>query len=338
MTRDDRRSWFVACSILLAVLAAPEAHAQSAEAELLFREGRKLIKLGKLEAGCDKLEASERLESSVGTLLNLGDCREKLGRVASAWAAFRKAEALAKLRDEPRRRNEASRRAQALEHKLPHLAIMMMNPPPGLVVKRDGEVIDPVVWNRSVPIDPDTYTIVAEAPGHKPWRTEIRINGRLKRNTITIPALDRAPVATAPDEKLAPTELPPPVAAPIETVVPPPRDTRGRWTTARKVALGAGIAGVVAAGAGVYFGVRASDYEDRSNDICPDTICDDPEGLRLNDRAQDAALTANVLYVVGGIGLATAGALWFIGAPDDETVITPTVGPDHAGVSFAGTF
>lgn len=344
MTRVDRARLFVV-SIALALLApAAEVHAQSAEAEVLFRDGRKLIKLGKLEAGCDKLEASEKLESSVGTLLNLGDCREKLGRIASAWAAFRKAEATAKLRNEPRRRNEAARRAQALEHKLPHLAIMVPKRIDGLVIKRDDEPVNPVVWNTSVPIDPDTYTIVAEAPGYKPWRTEVTINGKLKRNVITIPALERAPVAARKEDNLAPTDLPlPPTAPSVAIVTPPPAERRAepapsRWTTARKVAVGAGIAGVAGLGTGVYFGLRARDLQDRSDELCPTATCDDPDGLRLNDRAQTSARNANIFYAVGGVGLAAAGVLWFIGGPDDERVVTPTIGRDHAGVSFAGKF
>src|SRR5688572_12988629 len=53
------------------VLHLPVARAQNPGAEALFREGRELIKKGNLKAGCEKLEASEKLESSVGTLLNL---------------------------------------------------------------------------------------------------------------------------------------------------------------------------------------------------------------------------------------------------------------------------
>jgi hypothetical protein len=86
----------LARSLVIVAASATVAHAQSAPAEALFRDGRALIKQGKLEAGCDKLAASEKLESSVGTLLNLGDCKEKLGQTATAWAAFRKAEAMAK--------------------------------------------------------------------------------------------------------------------------------------------------------------------------------------------------------------------------------------------------
>ena len=74
----------VAALVATGILASVSlASAQSAEAEVLFRDGKKLLKAGKLAAGCDKIEASERLESSVGTLLNLGDCRERLGRLAS---------------------------------------------------------------------------------------------------------------------------------------------------------------------------------------------------------------------------------------------------------------
>src|SRR5262245_38536031 len=86
----------IAVALAGLILYVPAARAQNAAAEALFRGGRTLIKQGNLKAGCDKLEASEKLESSVGTLLNLGDCREKLGKPASAWAAFRKAEAIAK--------------------------------------------------------------------------------------------------------------------------------------------------------------------------------------------------------------------------------------------------
>src|SRR5262249_42741606 len=110
MTRVDR-ACLIALAIAGGVCTPLSARAQSAEAEALFRDGRELIKAGKLAAGCERLAASERLESSVGTLLNLGDCREKLGKLASAWAAFRKAEALAKRTPgDERRQAEAARR------------------------------------------------------------------------------------------------------------------------------------------------------------------------------------------------------------------------------------
>lgn len=345
MTRDKRFRTLSLSILASFALASPEAQAQSAEAEVLFREGRKLVKAGRLEAGCDKIEASEKLESSVGTLLNLGDCREKLGRHASAWAAFKKAEAQAKLsgRDE-KRRNEASKRALALEPKLSHLVIMVTNRTDGLVIKRDDEVIDSPMWNTPLPVDPDTYTIVAEAPGFKPWRTVIDVGGKLRRQVVHVPVLERAPVAVQPVEKpgqLAPTTLPPVIVqspAPTTATVEQRPASPSMWTGSRKVGVGIGVVGAAALGTGIYFGLRARDQQDRSDELCPGTICDVPEGLRLNERAQASARYANILYGVGGAALAAGAVIWFVGGPDKEVRVTPSVGAGHAGVSFGGKF
>src|SRR6185436_10468800 len=73
----------ISIMIALACAIATPARAQSPEAEAVFREGKKLIKEGKLAEGCAKLEASDRIETSTGTLLNLGDCREQNHQLAS---------------------------------------------------------------------------------------------------------------------------------------------------------------------------------------------------------------------------------------------------------------
>src|SRR5215470_8290283 len=152
MTRASR--WFAAVVVAWLGLTGPDARAQSAEAEALFRDGRSLIKAGNLAPGCDKLAASERLESSVGTLLNLGDCREKLGKLASAWAAFRKAEALARRTGgDERRQAEAERRARLLEPRLANLVIQVGHRIDGLIVRRDDELVDDAVWNTALPVD-----------------------------------------------------------------------------------------------------------------------------------------------------------------------------------------
>jgi hypothetical protein len=60
------------------------ASADSAAAEALFREGRDAAKHGDLETACADFAESQRLDPAPGTLLNLAECEEKLGRVASA--------------------------------------------------------------------------------------------------------------------------------------------------------------------------------------------------------------------------------------------------------------
>src|ERR1700722_8909097 len=70
--------------------AAPSAK-EGAEAEVLFFEGKQLMLAGKYAAACAKLAASERLDPAAGTLMNLADCYEKNGQLASAWVTFRDA-------------------------------------------------------------------------------------------------------------------------------------------------------------------------------------------------------------------------------------------------------
>ena len=328
----------VATLVAIGLLApVTPALAQSAEAEVLFRDGRKLIKSGRLAAGCDKLEASERLESSIGTLLNLGDCREKLGRLASAWSTFRKAAAMARRSGgDTKRELEATRRASQLEPKLPTLVVQVGLKIEGLVIKRDGEPVDPALYNTAVPVDPDRYEIVAEAPGHVTWRTEVAIDVRSKRKLVTIPQLQRAPTPIEP-------RLEAPVARPLrpEPTVAAPMIVRrqpGTWSTTRKVSAVLAVAGLGAVGGGVYFGMRSKDQEDQADERCPTVLCADAEALRLNDRAQDNAMRANILYAAGGASLAVATVMWFVGKPEGETVVAPSLSGDHTGVSLMGSF
>jgi len=313
MTRADRGFAIVLLAATGLVLELPSAHAQSAEAEMLFRDGRKLIKDGKLAAGCDRLEASSRLEPSIGALLNVGDCREKLGKVASAWAAFRKAEAMAKrARNDAKREVEAARRAATLEPKLSYLVIDVWHRVDGLAVRRDGETIGAALWRTAIPLDPGSYKIVAEAPGYTPWSRDVVMSPQNKRQVVMVPQLVRAPVARTPEPSA--------------------------WTMPRRFSVGLAIIGVGALGSGIYFGLRATDLRDQADARCPLTACGDPEALRLNRTAQDNATRANILYVAGGAVVATATVLWFVGRPGEARVIQPTFTEGHVGVSYGGSF
>jgi hypothetical protein len=322
----------LACGAVLG--ATSSARAQSPEAEVLFREGKKLIQSGKLADGCDKIEASEKLETSVGTLLNLGDCREKLGELASAWAAFRKAEARAKhAGSDEKRRAEARRRAALIEPKLAYLVVQIERSTEGLVVTRDGTPVIDELWNTAVPVDPGTYELSAAAPGHKPWRTQVTVEPRARRRTVIVPALEPAPE--------------PPPAPAIAVVAPAPQPVlavraapaarrAGTWTTARKVSAVFAGAGAAVLGAGAYFGWRSHSLADQSDQRCPLRMCGDPEGLRLNEAARTAALRANILYATGGAAAVTAAVLWLSGKPGETRIKPGAAGT--VGVTVVGRF
>jgi hypothetical protein len=339
MTRASR--WFAALVIAGIAVIGPDALAQSPEAEALFRDGRTLIKSGKLAAGCDKLAASERLETSVGTLLNVGDCREKLGKLASAWAAFRKAEALARRTGgDDRRQAEAGRRAALIEPRLSHLVIDVAERADGEVVRRDGEIVDEAGWNTPLPVDPGSTTITAEAPGRQAWRRTVAIEAGVPRRLVEVPRL--APVAPiAPPALVAgPSSAPPPSIAPPPRLRPAP-PAPGMWTAARAISVTLAVAGAGALGTGIYFGVHAGDLSDRSDARCPGAACSDPVGLRLNDQARTAASRANALYIAGGAALATAGVLWLAGGPGEVAVVPVAASApagSRVGLAMTGRF
>ena len=328
MTVVDRA---LSLAIVSLLMCPALARAQSAEAEALFREGKKLIKQGKLAEGCDKIAASEKLEGSVGTLLNLGDCREKQGQLASAWAAFKEAEGMAR-RDgnDEKRMTEARRRAAALEPKLPSLEIDVQRRVPGMTIKRGDDAVDPAAWNTSVRVDPGAYTIVVVAPGKKPWRTQVTVDLRgTRRAVVSVPVLDDAPVAVV-EQRPAVGQEPRQI-----TVDQPPRRIVPTWSTTRGVAVAMLVVGAGAVGAGAYFGVHARDLEDKSDKRCPQTMCGDPEALRLNASARTSATRANIAFGTAAVAAAGATVLWFLGKPDAETVVSPSVG-GGVGISISG--
>jgi hypothetical protein len=341
MTRVERARITVIFIALGLVVGLAPAGAQSAEAEALFVEGRRLVKQGKVAAGCDKLDASARLDSSVGTLLNLGDCREKLGELASSWAAFRKAESLAKQSGKDEKRQlEAHNRAAQIEPNLATLAIDVKSPVVGLVVHRDAEVVDGAALGTPIPVDPDRYTVVVEAPGYKPWRTDIIVLPKSKRR-VAVPALTpepqqaRAPqVAAAAPASASTTFVAQHPMASSEPVIITHQRT---WSTTRKVSVWFAVLGLGAIGTGVYFGMHAVDLRDQADKRCPLSVCADGAGLRLNAEAQTDAMRANVLYIAGGVGVASAALLWIIGKPGDDR-IQPTFSDGHVGLAYGGKF
>jgi serine/threonine-protein kinase len=109
-----------------ALLSAPWAHAEAtsaekAAAEALFDQGVALLRAHDYRGAATKLEASQRIEPAIGTLLYLGECYERLGRTASAWAMFREAGSMARRAGDIDRAKLAGERAARLEPELAYL-------------------------------------------------------------------------------------------------------------------------------------------------------------------------------------------------------------------------
>src|SRR5262249_42547520 len=135
---------------------------------------RALLHDGRLPEACDRFERSQRIEPKVGTALNLGDCRERQGRIALAWEAFIAARSLAS-RDHDDREGLAAQRATSLEPRLAHLTIVTRAPVDGLAVTRDGDAVSPAAIGTAIPVDPGRHEIAATAPGYRPWSTTVAL-------------------------------------------------------------------------------------------------------------------------------------------------------------------
>jgi len=323
----------------LLAIAAP-ARAGSAEAETLFREGRRLLKQGEVAAACDKFEASDRLEPTAGTELNLADCREKNGQLATAWAMFIKAATTAKHSDtDGKRAAEARRRAAALEPRLVHLKVVVSDDAKvdGLVIKRNGEVVDPELWNQKDPVDPGSYEITADAPGYDGFQASVVVKGHDRK--VEIPTLTKTEPVAEPPAK--PTEKPPATHG-AETArdmePPPPEPPPTGMTGKRKAALVIGILGVASFGAAAGTGFYARSLEQTSDKLCPTSPCNNITGVDDNTKARNFGLATDIELGVGGAAVITATVLWLTGGRHAVEHVSITPRGDGATVLFGGSF
>jgi hypothetical protein len=327
MERSARRWRITGCAIgaAFAMSFSPSARAQSAKAsaEALFAEGRRLMGEGKLDEACPKFADSQKLDPSSGTLLNLGNCYEKLGKNASAWASYQEAASLASSAGRADHLSVAQKRAAALQPTLAHVTVSVPQPVPGLEIKRDGVPVLKAEWGLSVPMDAGAHMYVAEAPRHKSVTLKIVVAKTDEgqpgaKVTVTIPALEALPAD----------------ALPVTTgAAGPDRPRDEGWPGQRTAALVVGGVGLVGLGLGAVFTVMAKSKYDASLESCrptDPTLCTQA-GVDERDGARTFGNVATVGYVAGGALAAAGVVLWFT-APSGSSA------PKSASMSMSPLF
>jgi hypothetical protein len=323
-----------AVGIVLPITAWGQA---SPQAEALFRDGKRLMKDGKLAEACAAFEGSERADHNVATVMSLADCREKNRQYASAWALFLQADS--QTRSDPTKamlNTTAKNRARVLEPKLSYLTINVPDESriPELVVTRDGAPVDRAEWNRSIPADGGSHVIAGKAPGHESWSTTVTLRSEGDKQAVEVPRFKALPeivnkpahdAALQDEDGLRSASEPSP------------------FTLRRKIGIGVAAGGVaVGLGLGIGFGFKADSLHRDAVTTCPPAACS-PEGARdaqsKNDKARSYALGANIGYGVAGAALVAGTVLWFLGRPESptEVAIAPQVG-NTSGVVVMGRF
>ncbi len=323
-----------ACAAAIAAIfmvARGDAYAQpSPAAEKLFRDGRKLLASGDIDRACEAFAASTRLEPSIGALLNLGDCREKQGKTATAWAAFVEAGNLAKRRSD-KRRNEAERRASKLEERLSYLTIRV--PTPGVHVTRDGKPVDAGTFGVALPIDPGPHELAAEGGGRS-WHRDIVIGPTNDWQSVVV-ELEAEETPTTPAPTPAPSTI-------DDTPQAPRPEAPHRFTSLRIGALVVGVAGLGGLAGSIVLGLQARSLDDEAHTACPSgEPCRDPAAVA---KSKDAVSKAKLATIVGGVGAAAVAAgvvMWIVGKPtpvERQAHAVPVVSSSGVGFAIVGAF
>jgi hypothetical protein len=315
--------------LLFALCVAPTlAHAQSEDqalAQTLFDEALKLMEKGNFASACPKLAESQRLDPGGGTVFNLAMCREKEGKLASAWSAYNESLSLS-IRDGRKDRETAARdRLAGITSKLAKLTVNVPSSVvvPGLEVRLDEAPVRQAVWGVATPVDVGSHHISVTATGKLPWKTTVEIQTDGERKAVDVPALEDEPVTAAPP--------PPPAPRPVDAVAPKPekKDTTLAW-----IAGGVGAAGLITgtiAGIVVFSKRGASDAECRGG--CTQ------HGVDLMNEAKTAAWVSDIAFGVGLAGIGTSIVLFVLAKPAPartHVTLIPAIGPTFLGAQ--GTF
>lgn len=259
---------------------AAHAEGTAAAADTLFDRGRDALAKGDLDTACASFRASDQLEAAAGTRLNLGDCEERRGKVASAWEAFRAT--LPKLPPGDPRIAIAEARIRNLEHRLPRLTLTLAPGVPRDTIVREGDVTigAAATFGIALPLDPGMHHLNVLAPGRAPRSLDVML---LEGKTVAL--------AVEPE-----------TAQPVERVIA--HQTSTPW-----ILGGVGVAGLIVGGVTGAFVLQKKSV---TNAHCSDaTHTCDADGKAAADAGRMLGPVSTTGLVVGALGV-SVGAIWLL--------------------------
>ena len=316
--------------VLVAALAGPALAAGDAapppatdratqEARAHFRRATSLYHQARYHEAISEFEAAYRLKPHGVIYFNLAQCHERLGDVPAALSAYREY-----LREVPHAEDRDTVQAAManLEARLGAMGVqqlIVLTDPTGAEVQVDGQARGRTPFSATLPLG--THQVLVGLANYETLRREVvltpdraiqldfalsRVEPKPEetREAAPPPSAPAAPAASALPPALAPA--PAAAQAPLVPTEPEARKPTEHHRVFTWVAAGAAV---VAAGAGVYYGVEA---RNASNDL---RAMATPNGARAQDLANSAtsrARTANILYGVAGAACAAGVTLYFL--------------------------
>jgi Tfp pilus assembly protein PilE len=317
---------------LPSVAQAQEASEQAA-AQALFDEGLRLFGEEQYGESCAKFEASLALIDAMGTRGKLAECYEKVGRTASAWAAYREVAVLAKRAGQVQREEIAAERAARLQATLSYLTIIVPEAVriTGLRIEQNGVALNSGAYGTAIATDPGLQTIRISAEGYQAKTLTVEL-GKSQQERLEVPLLEALTVEAPPEpEPGVVTVAAPPVERPTSTL---------RIAAYSSLAVGGGSV-VLAA----VLGLKAKSDHDAAFDdgrCNADNSCT-PAGVKAIDDARSLANIGTAFAITGTVLIGAGAYLWLRSSNDsshrDKQVrVVPSAGGDNLALNLMGRF
>jgi hypothetical protein len=316
--------------------AAAVAQSNSGVAQSLFEEGVRLMREKKYADACPKLAESHKLEPGGGTVFNLAICLEEEGKLASAYVAYDEALARAKKDNNTKRQQTVEQRMAALKPRLSRVTITVANQSDvstKVEVRFDGTALGEQAWGVPFYADVGTHTITADAPGHKQFRSELKVETGGSQYAAKVPALERdanAAVAGSPTPASEAPKEKPKDEGPVVVAAPEGRGALP-W-----ILVGTGVALI---GTGAVTGILAFGKHSDSDAECPDGRCT-AKGVDLENQANTFAWISNITLPLGIIA-GGVGAYLLIRKPSPSATTAKAsarIAPTPTGFVLQGAF
>lgn len=342
---DRKHASRFATVVLLTALGGGIAFAEPEEtADAAWRRGHSLLKAGRVHEACQAFEASERIEPSTVTKIDLATCYEQDGALMSASNLYRKLAG-----EDPKRSKSFSDKADKLEAKAPKLRFAINPRPEGLKIQVDGVAV-PTTGDVRVDIGP--HKIVATAPGYeghasaaidRPGRTVdviIRMQPKAEaavplaaQEPASAPAAVREPLPATP----APAAQLPAAPPPVTTVEAAPSGGDHR----RRNGLLLGAAGLgLGVGSAVMLGLASSKFSDE-RELCPNATCANATDLARADALLSNGKTLRGIGIgvgIGGVALLAVGTYLVLTPNKHAERISVQLTPSGGAIGYSGQF
>ncbi|HEX2677875.1 MAG TPA: hypothetical protein VHM19_14580 [Polyangiales bacterium] len=283
--------------------AIARAQPTAAAAETLFRAGREAMARGDARTACAKFRESYRLDSALGTLLNISVCEEQLGELSNAWQHYQ--EVVHSLPESDSRVTIARQHLDVLEPRLPRLTLKLAeSAPPETRITIGTIELAAASLDVAFPVDPGSYEIVVTAGGYEPRFYHVDL---AEKDRVELAIEPGPPLKVPLDAKHAAAVGPmSPSAAPAgaatdggaQPSAAAPRVLRvGRSPRRSAAYVLFGVSGAMLI-TGAVTGVLALGRASVVNDEC--------EGSKCSTRGLRAASAGKALFTMSMVGLGTA--------------------------------